>query len=285
MLQKIVTFASLLGLIFLVACAAAATPSPENNLAPLPTPLVLEPTAPAPVPDPVIINTPNTDLTTVDEGGETSIPQEDVTTALAQVTTAELSQAEIDDLLFMREEEKLAHDVYITLYAQWNMRLFQNIANSETTHTEAIRTLLTRYNLSDPALDNGVGVFTNATLQTLYGQLVAQGSESLAAALQVGATIEDLDITDLAASLAQTDNPDIILVYENLMKGSRNHLRAFVSTLQQQTGTTYQPQYLDQATYDAIINGAMESGNGQGSGGNGRRGNNGSNSGNGRGNG
>jgi hypothetical protein len=115
----------------------------------------------------------------------------------------------------------------------------------------------------------------------LYEQLVVQGSESLAAALQVGAPIEDLDITDLAASLAQTDNPDIILVYENLMKGSRNHLRAFVSTLQRQTGTTYQPQYLDQTTYDAIINGTMESGNGQGSGGNGRRGN----SGNGRGNG
>lgn len=33
-----------------------------------------------------------------------------------QVVTGELSDAEIEDLLFMREEEKLARDVYLTLY-------------------------------------------------------------------------------------------------------------------------------------------------------------------------
>ena len=54
------------------------------------------------------------------------------------------------------------------------------------------------------------------------------------------------------------------------MNGSYNHLRAFVSTLNTQTGETYQPQYLSLEAYEAIINGSTGYGNGgNGSGGNG----------------
>ena len=42
-----------------------------------------------------------------------------------QVTTA-LSDAEAATLVFMREEEKLARDVYITLYDQWEHPVFNN---------------------------------------------------------------------------------------------------------------------------------------------------------------
>jgi hypothetical protein len=44
------------------------------------------------------------------------------------------------------------------------------------------------------------------------------------------------------------------------MKGSRNHLRAFVSTLERQTGETYAPQYLDQASYGEIVSTGVETG-------------------------
>ena len=145
------------------------------------------------------------------------------------------------------------------MYEQWGLPLFQNIANSELTHTEAVRTLLIRYDLADPALDKAVGVFTNNDLQALHDQLIASGGQSLVAALQVGATIEDLDIVDLQNAITKTDNADIILVYENLMKGSRNHLRSFISTLQKQNGE-YQPQYLDQAAFEAIVNSPAERG-------------------------
>ena len=173
--------------------------------------------------------------------------------------SASLSSAESDALAYMREEEKLAHDVYMTLYDQWHLPVFQNIANSEQTHTEAVRTLLDRYRVPDPASVE-VGVFTDQTLQGLYNQLVQQGSQSLAEALKVGATIEEIDILDLEERLAQTEKADIILVYDNLMKGSRNHLRAFVSTLQTQSGETYQPQYLSPDAYQAIIGAPIESG-------------------------
>ena len=205
---------------------------------------------------------------TVDQTG--AVDRAVLLTGVEQLPKEELTTAESDALLFMREEEKLAHDVYVTLGAQWQLPIFQNIANSETTHTAAIKVLLDRYGLTDPVGSNGVGVFTNGTLQTLYDQLVADGSQSLAAALRVGATIEDLDIVDLQQRLAQTDNADMELVFNHLTSGSHNHLRAFVRMLEQQTGESYQPQYLDQATYDAIIANTGQRGGSPGRGRNGR---------------
>ena len=169
-----------------------------------------------------------------------------VTTASAEelnLAESVLSSSEVEGLIFMREEEKLAHDVYVTLYAQWGLPIFQNIANSEATHTAVIKALLDRYGIEDPAAENEVGEFTNPDLQKLYDQLVAQGSISLTDALKVGVTIEETDIQDLQTRLAQTSNADIQLVYSNLLRGSENHLRAFSSTLQRQTGETFAPQY------------------------------------------
>ena len=174
-------------------------------------------------------------------------------------------------MLYMREEEKLAHDVYVTLYAQWDLPVFQNISQSEQTHTDAVKTLIDRYGLADPT-SSSVGVFTNPELQALYTDLVARGSQSLAEALKVGAAIEEIDILDLEERLAQTDNADIQQVFNNLMNGSTNHLRAFISTLNTQTGETYQPQYLSPEAYQAIVNGSMGNGRGGGGGGGGRRG-------------
>jgi len=169
-----------------------------------------------------------------------------VTLAFADELTANesvLLSCEVEDLIFMREEEKLAHDVYVTLYAQWGLRIFQNIANSEATHTDAIKNLLDMYGIDDPAAGNGVGEFTNPELQILYNQLVAQGSQSLADALRVGIGIEELDIQDLQTRIARTTNADIQLVYNNLLKGSENHLHAFTSTFERQTGDFIVPQY------------------------------------------
>ena len=171
-------------------------------------------------------------------GAVTTVSAEEMT-----VTVSTLSASEEEGLIFMREEEKLAHDVYVTLYAQWGLPVFQNIANSESTHTAAVKALLDRYGIVDPVVGNGVGEFTNPELQALYNQLVAQGSTSLADALKVGVAIEEKDILDLQTRLAQTSSADIQLVYNRLLMGSENHLRAFTSTLQRQSSGTYVPQY------------------------------------------
>ena len=159
----------------------------------------------------------------------------------------------------MREEEKLARDVYITLYSKWGSTIFSNISNSEQTHMDAVLMLLNKYGLADPVGSNPVGVFSNASLQNLYHQLVAQGTASLLNAYKTGATIEDLDIYDLTKALISVDNQDIRLVYNMLAKGSRNHMRSFYGNILN-LGGTYIPQYITQAEFDAIINSPMETG-------------------------
>lgn len=170
-----------------------------------------------------------------------------------------LNPAEITSLSFMREEEKLARDVYIALFNKWGVNIFTNISASEQTHMDAILMLLNKYGLTDPAGTNAVGVFNNTTLQNLYNQLVTQGNISVLEAYKVGATIEDLDIFDLQNALINIDNQDIRLVYDMLTKGSRNHLRAFYKNILN-AGGTYTPQFITQAAFDAIVNSAMETG-------------------------
>ena len=178
--------------------------------------------------------------------------------AVSPVTAAAnpLSADEIAGLQFMREEEKLARDVYLTLYQKWSLPIFNNIAQSEATHMAAIKALLDRYGIADPAAGKAVGGFTDPTLQVLYHQLIAQGNQSLSAALKVGGAIEEIDILDLKERVASTAHADIKTVYNNLLNGSYNHLRSFVNTLKTQTGEVYQPQYLDAVTYQSIISGS-----------------------------
>jgi len=176
-------------------------------------------------------------------------------------SSGQLTQTELEDLLYTVEEEKLAHDVYITLYNKWHLQIFNNIAQAETTHVNAVRMLLEKYNITDPTQNEPIGVFTNPDIQALYNQLVEMGSKSVVDALKVGALIEETDIIDLQEAIDNTNKLDIIATYENLMKGSRNHLRAFVKTLANY-GVTYEPQLLSKEEYEAIIGSAMETGSG-----------------------
>jgi len=193
---------------------------------------------------------------------------------------AELTDDEIASLLFMREEEKLAHDVYIAFYEMWRLPVFENIARSEQNHINSLLRLLEKYGLPDPAQDNPAGVFNDATLQTMYRDLVSQGSQSLLDALYAAAAIEEIDILDLQADLALTAKADIQTTYQNLIAGSENHLRSFAQMIQRQTGEPYAPQYLPADYYAEIMasdvgrNGLRQAGGGlgQAGGGNGYRG-------------
>jgi hypothetical protein len=139
----------------------------------------------------------------------------------------QLTQAEIDGLNYMREEEKLARDSYWTLYDQWHLGIFYKIANSEVMHMSRVKDLLDRYGLADPAAGKPVGVFSNPILQQLYNELMVQGNQSSTQALRVGITIEEVDIADLQKHIASTNKADITNVYTMLMNGSYHHLDAF----------------------------------------------------------
>lgn len=178
-----------------------------------------------------------------------------VNTAASTVTS--LSAEEIAALKFMREEEKLAHDVYAALYGLWGANVFYQISLSETTHTEAILALLTKYAIDDPAATTAPGEFEDPELQALYNTLMTLGQVNLIEALKVGALIEETDIHDINEKLAITDEADIMNVYTSLLCGSGNHLRAFNEKLLEQ-GVTYVPQVISQAEWDAIASAPME---------------------------
>jgi len=153
------------------------------------------------------------------------------TVSVSSAQTLALTDDETHWLTYMREEEKVARDVYLSLNVTWNLRIFKNIAASEQTHMDAIKKLLDTYSIPDPAAGNGIGEFSNPELQKLYNELIQQGSISKVEALRGGIIIEETDIDDLNEGIATTQHNDIKTVYSNLLQGSLNHLNTFESTL------------------------------------------------------
>ena len=178
---------------------------------------------------------------------------------IASLPKEAINIEERNGLILMREEEKMAHDVYSFLYDKWNIMIFNNIASSEQTHTDAVLKLLDKYDIDDPASGKNIGVFNDTSLQRMYNQLLINGNYSLLSALTVGATIEDLDIYDLEKLILKVDNQDIAFVYNNLLKASRNHMRAFYSQIVN-NGGTYRAKYISQQQLEDIVNSPKEVG-------------------------
>ncbi len=162
-----------------------------------------------------------------------------------------LSQTEINDLKFLREEEKLARDVYLYSYDKYQLMIFDNISQSEQRHMNSMLNLLNKYEIPDSA-STEIGVFNNPDLQKLYNSLTKQADISSVEALKAGATIEDLDINDIDDFTANTTKPDLLNVYGNLNCGSKNHIRAFTRWLENEE-VTYTPQYLSIEEYNIIL--------------------------------
>lgn len=153
-------------------------------------------------------------------------------------TTPVLTTTEADNLIYLREEEKLARDVYLALYDHWGAVIFDNIATSEQTHMDAVKGLIDKYGMVDPVGDNGPGFFENEELQTHYDDLIKFGIDdgtepepTLVDALKAGLIIENLDIDDIERMQTETDKTDIKRVLANLLAGSYNHLDAFTQSL------------------------------------------------------
>ena len=170
-----------------------------------------------------------------------------------------LSPKEKAWLLKMREEEKLAHDVYFTILQRWPLRAFENITNSEQKHMDMVKALLDKYGLKDPVKGLGMGYFKSKEFSELYSEMVKRGMKNFGEAIKVGAEIEELDIHDLQQALKEVDNQDVKLVFQNLMKASRNHLRIFSNWLKK-IGENYQPKYISKEEYQKTISTPIERG-------------------------
>lgn len=129
-------------------------------------------------------------------------------------------------LVYLIEEEKLAHDVYTVFYEEYGARVFGNILKSESTHQERVLSLLEARNIADPR-SSELGVFNDNDLQKFYDDLIEQGMQNETEAFRVGVIIEETDIADITTQLSTTTEEDVIIALEDLRRGSENHLRAF----------------------------------------------------------
>lgn len=129
------------------------------------------------------------------------------------------------ELLYLIEEEKLAHDVYSQLTGV--SRKFQNISKSEITHQSYVSQILKTYGVKDPTLNAKVGQFKNKNLAALYKKIMSTAKNSYAQALAAGVLIEETDIADLQQLIKDTNLDDVKVMANKLLNGSQNHLRAF----------------------------------------------------------
>ena len=184
-------------------------------------------------------------------GDSTDAATEPATADLVLAATSQtVDQADIDNLLFMRQEEKLAADVYNVLYDQWGLRPFANIEQAELTHQAEVSAVLASLGIEDPIDALAPGEFIDPALQDLYDDLVERGMISAQEALMVGALIEEVDIADLRQRASEV--PEIDALYARLEAGSNNHLRAFVRSLEG-FGVEYDAQVLETADVAAIV--------------------------------
>jgi hypothetical protein len=146
-----------------------------------------------------------------------------------------LTDAEIEDITYIREEEKLARDVYITLYEYYVVedpifaQIFGNISESEQRHMDSVKGLIDKYGLEDPVTNDSVGSFSNPIFVELFEKLVDLETVNKCGALRVGIFIEETDIADIEESLDHVTASDVSRVFNNLLNGSYNHWNAFDS--------------------------------------------------------
>jgi hypothetical protein len=146
-------------------------------------------------------------------------------------TSSGLSVTEKDNILYLYEEEKLAHDIYVAMYNLYGAYIFNNISESEQRHMDSVAKLISKYELDDSVIDNDPGIFTNLIIQGEYNRLLGDGKQDLTSALWVGVEIEVMDIGDIENMLKETEKADIERVLSNLLDGSKNHLDAFNTQL------------------------------------------------------
>ena len=137
-------------------------------------------------------------------------------------TSPGLTDTEKANILYLFEEEKLAHDIYVEMYNLYGAYIFNNISESEQRHMDAVAKLISKYELDDTVVyDNAPGIFTNGVIQGEYDRLLDDGSKSLTYALKVGVAIEIMDIGDIETMLEETEKTDIERVLSNLLAGFR----------------------------------------------------------------
>jgi hypothetical protein len=160
----------------------------------------------------------------------TAAPTPTPTPTPAVTASTAVDAAVAKQLTYLREEERLARDVYTALYELYpDATSFSRIANAEQRHFDSMGLMLSRHGLADPSSGLSAGTYANDTLTKLSAQLMTQAKVSVNEAYKVGVAIEQTDIADLKTGLAGNVPADVKAAYTYLQVGSDNHLASFTA--------------------------------------------------------
>ena len=205
-------------------------------------------------PEPLVSATPS-DIIEVKSDGATTFALAGVTPAFD--STADLTADEIEFIYAVREDEKVARDLYFSFFGTFGLKPFENIGKAEDNHIKATEKLFDYYEIDYPALSEN-GKFENAIRQKLYDSLLLKGTPELEA-FKVMALLEETNIAEYGEVLKTIVNPNIKIVIENLAKASVNHFKAAIRQITA-LGGTYAPSLMTQEQYRAVIAVGFEQG-------------------------
>lgn len=173
--------------------------------------------------------------------------------------TDPLTTDEIEFIYAVREDEKLAHNLYIYFVTQYpTARQLANIGNAEINHITTIERVFTYYEIDFPTLGQP-GVFTDENRQAIYTRLTAQGS-TLHEAYQVMAALEEENIVIYSKVASELTNPNLQLIINNLAQSSENHFKVLVNQITA-WGSIYTPTLLEASQYEEILDSVFQPGN------------------------
>lgn len=194
----------------------------------------------------------------VTEDGTSTLENGDLTPIFA--TTAALTADEIEFLYALREDEKLGGDLYAQFATQYPEKLpFAKIATAEDSHVACVERLLSYYEIEFPVL-SPEGVFADEKRQTRYNEMKAK-AVTVVDAFMVMAALEEEAVASYKKVVPQITNENILLVVNNMVKASLNHLRVAFRQISM-LGGAYLPTFLSQEDFDAIVNSDFSQGHG-----------------------
>lgn len=170
-----------------------------------------------------------------------------------------------DLITFSWDEEKMAKDLYLNLYAELQAQgeeikpLYNVATNSESKHQDTMQSLASKYDLDLIGFANSDGnsvmtgydetalaalpsaQFILPEVQAMYDDVLwahyIEGGANAVSALEAACMVEVIDVNDLNQSIDQANGLgayELVVALESLRSGSYNHYWAFDSALVQQ---------------------------------------------------
>lgn len=165
-----------------------------------------------------------------------------------------ITESEKAAIIFVVQEEKVAHDFYAAMYELHGLTPFRSISKSEGLHMDKAKSLVDHFGIEDPNSENydTPGKFSSNKFQVMYDDLVREGSKSIPDALIESARFEEMDIVDIEKFNSTIQNEFIKSTFESLIGISKNHLKAIVRELSER-GIEYSPFYLTREELNNIV--------------------------------